>query len=112
MGITRPLEPRHEKICETLHWSANSRCWYAADQRQVVLKEQNWPTIVSEIIRLGDTRQRPIFDAIKTRYVHISRRDIVEACRLWKKYHLSLLDPGNDTLRNPDSLLSMFETQR
>lgn len=50
LGSTEPLASSRKRISETLSWSANDKCWYAEGQRRMALKEQIWPTIVSEII--------------------------------------------------------------
>ena len=94
-GQSIPLAPRRKKVRQILYWSAYDRCWLAMDDKQIVLRDDIWPTIVSKIRQSGTSGENHTWDAIRKDYDGILKKDVVLACKTWTRFHLWLLDTGN-----------------
>ena len=107
-----PIAPRRGEIEETLYWDAEEGCWYSADKKKIVLREDIWKTIASVINQLGgDTRPHYVYNAVREKFHYISQKDVREACKQWRKNNLSLLDSHNGTTINDNASASMSEVQ-
>ncbi len=98
-GHPTPLAPRRKKIGVLPHWNVDDNCWKTAEEKEVVLKDDIFTTIVSEIRGSGISDWYATWEAIKKKHDGILQEDVKEACRQWNDKDLSRSEIGNGARR-------------